>query len=98
MRKNSKKKKIAYAFIAPAIISILVFTVVPIIYTVFISFTNYNMYHLEDFNMVGIANYLEVIREASVRCFPGAGMDSGICGNQYDGGLSDRYGDGSAFE
>ena len=47
MRKNSKKKKIAYAFIAPAIISILVFTVVPIIYTVFISFTNYNMYHLE---------------------------------------------------
>lgn len=53
MRKNSKKKKIAYAFIAPAIISILVFTVVPIIYTVFISFTNYNMYHLEDFNMVG---------------------------------------------
>lgn len=69
MRKNSKKKKIAYAFIAPAIISILVFTVVPIIYTVFISFTNYNMYHLEDFNMVGIANYLEVIREASVKCF-----------------------------
>ena len=57
MRKNSKKKKIAYAFIAPAIIPILVFTVVPIIYTVFISFTNYNMYHLEDFNMVGIANY-----------------------------------------
>lgn len=69
MRKNSKKKKIAYAFIAPAIISILVFTVVPIIYTVFISFTNYNMYHLEDFNMVGIANYLEVIRGSISKVF-----------------------------
>lgn len=69
MRKNSKKKKIAYAFIAAAIISILVFTVVPIIYTVFISFTNYNMYHLEDFNMVGIANYLEVIRGSISKVF-----------------------------
>lgn len=62
MHKNKKKTNIAYAFIAPALISISIFTVLPIVYTIFISFTNYNMYHLDDFSVVGITNYLDVIR------------------------------------
>lgn len=44
----------------PALLSILAVTVVPIIYTIVISFTNYNMYHLEEFSFVGFSNYLEV--------------------------------------
>lgn len=40
MHKNKKKTNIAYAFIAPALISISIFTVLPIVYTIFISFTN----------------------------------------------------------
>lgn len=56
-RKNNVK---AYPYLLPALISILLVTVMPIIYTIVISFTNYNMYHLTDFSFVGFANYLEV--------------------------------------
>ncbi len=58
MRK--KKNGRAYAYLAPALISILLVTCLPIVYTVILSFTNYNMYHLNDFSFVGIANYITV--------------------------------------
>ncbi|HIW41942.1 MAG TPA: sugar ABC transporter permease [Candidatus Mediterraneibacter vanvlietii] len=58
MKKKNNLK--AYPYLLPALLSILLVTVVPIIYTIVISFTNYNMYHLEDFSFVGFANYLEV--------------------------------------
>lgn len=44
----------------PALISILIVTFIPIIYTIVISFTNYNMYHLTDFSNVGFDNYITV--------------------------------------
>lgn len=50
----------AYAYLAPALISIALVTCVPIIYTVVISFTNYNMYHLTEFDFVGFDNYVTV--------------------------------------
>ena len=56
MRKRNLR---AYPYLLPALLSILFVTVVPIIYTVIISFTNYNMYHLEEFSFVGLSNYLE---------------------------------------
>lgn len=59
--KKRKNAGIALLFIFPALVSILVFTIAPIVYTVFISFTNYNMYHLDDYSMVGWANYISVI-------------------------------------
>lgn len=58
MRKKNNTK--AYAYLAPALLSILIVTCLPIIYTVVISFTNYNMYHLNDFSFVGWENYLTV--------------------------------------
>lgn len=51
----------AYAYLSPALISILFVTCLPIVYTVYISFTNYNMYHLTDFTFVGFQNYLTVL-------------------------------------
>lgn len=56
-RKNNSG---AYAYLAPALISMLIVTGLPILYTVFISFTNYNMYHLDDFDFVGLTNYKTV--------------------------------------
>ncbi|NLP35720.1 MAG: sugar ABC transporter permease [Clostridiales bacterium] len=58
-RKKSQKQ--AYAFLTPALISILLFTFLPIIYTVYISFTNYNLYHLDQYDFVGFKNYISVI-------------------------------------
>lgn len=57
---NNNKKLLAFGFIAPALLSILLFTFIPVLYTVVLSFTNYNMYHLNDFSLVGIKNYLTV--------------------------------------
>lgn len=51
---------LAYGFISPALISILLFTVLPVIYTIYLSFTNYNMYHLNDYSFVGVKNYVTV--------------------------------------
>ena len=46
---------------SPALVSIVVLTFLPIIYTVYISFTNYNMYHLDDFDIVGFRNYKTIL-------------------------------------
>lgn len=51
----------AYGYIFPSMISILLFTIVPIVFTIFISFTNYNMYHVDVFATVGLKNYQTVL-------------------------------------
>ncbi len=51
----------AYGYIFPSMISILLFTILPIIFTVFISFTNYNMYHVDVFETIGLKNYQTVL-------------------------------------
>lgn len=56
-----KDKTASIPYLAPAIVSILLLTVVPIVFTVVISFTNYNMYHMEDPRFVGWANYANLL-------------------------------------
>lgn len=58
MKKKDNSRALPY--LAPALVSILLVTCIPIIYTVVISFTNYNLYHLNDFTFVGLQNYLTV--------------------------------------
>ena len=58
MKKKNNAR--AYAYLMPMLISILVVTCLPIVYTVIVSFTNYNMYHLNDFTFVGLENYMTV--------------------------------------
>lgn len=58
MKKQNNRR--AYTYLMPALLSILIVTCLPILYTIAISFTNYNMYHLEDFTFVGLQNYFTV--------------------------------------
>ena len=58
MRRNDNAN--AFPFLLPALVSILIVTCIPIIYTIVISFTNYNMYHLNDFTFIAFQNYLTV--------------------------------------
>lgn len=60
MKMKKRKNPKAYGYLAPALLSILLVTCVPIVYTVVLSFTNYNMYHLSDFTFVGLENYKTV--------------------------------------
>lgn len=59
MKKKDNARAGRYLF--PALVSILLVTCLPILYTVYISFTNYNMYHLTDFDFVGLRNYATVL-------------------------------------
>ena len=47
--------KMGYLFLAPFLILFLLFTMIPVVVGIFMSFTNYNMIELPDF--VGISNY-----------------------------------------
>lgn len=50
-----------YIYLLPALVTIIIFTILPIIYTVYIAFTNYNLNHLEDYTLVGFENFKEVL-------------------------------------
>lgn len=55
---RGRKIPTAYLYLLPVIISALVFTIAPFIYTFYISFTNYHLiYHFQEFDWVGLANY-----------------------------------------
>ncbi|EGT3615550.1 sugar ABC transporter permease [Clostridium perfringens] len=61
-KKRSLKETIkSIPYLLPAIISILIFTVFPIIYTVCIAFTDYTMYSQGNIHFVGFANFIEVL-------------------------------------
>ena len=58
---GKKRNGTAYAYLTPALLSIFLVTFLPIIYTVILSFTNYNMYHLDNFSIIGVQNYITVL-------------------------------------
>ncbi len=49
------------AFLAPALLSIFVLSFLPIVYTIYIAFTNYNLKHLDDYGFVGFANFRAIM-------------------------------------
>lgn len=59
--KTLKKKILPYVYLSPALITIFFLTLIPIIYTFYISFTNYSINHLSDFKFIGIENYKTIL-------------------------------------
>lgn len=65
-RADKKHKKFkdtmkAMPYLLPSLISIIIFTIVPIAYTVVIAFTDYTMYSQGNIKFVGFANFIEVL-------------------------------------
>ena len=65
-RADKKHKRLkdtikAMPYLLPAVISILIFTIFPIIYTVVIAFTDYTMYSQGHIKFVGFSNFIEVL-------------------------------------
>ncbi|AGF58922.1 MULTISPECIES: carbohydrate ABC transporter permease [Clostridium] len=63
--KQAKTKKITHTlksvpYLLPAIISIIIFSILPILNTIYLAFTDYTMYSQGKINFVGIANFKEV--------------------------------------
>lgn len=55
--KKSKKKGTPWLYSLPALLLIGVIVLFPVLYTGYISFTNMNLYHWQDFTFIGLENY-----------------------------------------
>lgn len=58
------KKKVdwsAYGYLSPAIISISILSIAPILYTIYIAFTNFNGNHFTNFHWVGFQNFATLL-------------------------------------
>lgn len=51
----------AYLYLSPSLISIFILSFLPIAYTIYIAFTNYNINHMEDYKFVGLENFVRVL-------------------------------------
>ena len=65
-RADKKQKRLkdtikAMPYLLPALISIIIFTIIPIVYTVVVAFTDYTMYSQGHIKFVGFANFIEVL-------------------------------------
>lgn len=59
---SNKKKVMPYLYITPSLVGILVIVVLPILYCVYISLTNMNMYHWRSYEFVGLESYIKVLK------------------------------------
>lgn len=54
----------AYGFITPAILAMVIASFIPIVFTIFVAFTDWDLYHpalVEGFHFVGLANFQEIL-------------------------------------
>ena len=62
MKKTKKNNRLEpYIYVSPLLISIFFLSFLPIIYTVWISFTNYNLDHMQNHWFVGLENYKVIL-------------------------------------
>ena len=59
---KTKKGIMAVPFLLPAMISIFILSFLPILYTIYIAFTDYTLYTQGSPNFVGFANFVEVFK------------------------------------
>src|SRR3954452_17617255 len=59
-RRRRRATRMAYLYLLPVIVSALIFYIVPFIYTLYISLTNFSLYHFKHFSYVGLDNYQRV--------------------------------------
>ena len=58
---RKKKKSGALAYLTPALVTISILTIAPIIFTIIISFTDYSLYSKGNLNFVGLENFTSVL-------------------------------------
>lgn len=56
-----KQKVKPWIYILPALLLLLIILVFPIMYTGYISLTNMNMYHWNDYKFIGVSNYIRAL-------------------------------------
>ncbi|WP_031313860.1 carbohydrate ABC transporter permease [Caldanaerobacter subterraneus] len=59
--KSLKDKLRPYAYLSPAILSMTVLSFAPMAYTIYIAFTNFNLYHFKNYQFVGFKNFVDIL-------------------------------------
>jgi arabinogalactan oligomer / maltooligosaccharide transport system permease protein len=60
-RKRRRLSPTPYLFLLPALITMAVLVVYPAAYTLYLSFTNYNLFHYTTYSIVGFKNYYDIL-------------------------------------
>lgn len=60
-RKKRKETITAYLWSAPSLLLILLIVIFPILYTAYISLTNMNVYHWNNYELIGLKNYRDAL-------------------------------------
>ena len=61
MRRKKKNTLFSYAWSMPSLLLILLIVIFPILYTGYISLTNMNVYHWNNFEIIGLENYKDAL-------------------------------------
>lgn len=64
MKSNKKKKEMkkALLWLSPALITTTILCLVPIIYNIYLSFTDYSLYKYNNYRFIGLKNYKEIFK------------------------------------
>lgn len=58
---RNKINKQSYLYLSPALITITIFTVLPVIYSIYIAFTNYSLNTMNNYKFVGFENFKNIL-------------------------------------
>lgn len=50
-----------YLYLSPSLVSIFILSFLPIMYTVYVAFTNYSINHINDYSFVGLKNFKDIL-------------------------------------
>lgn len=64
-----KIRKTSYLYLAPALVTILIFTILPIIYSIYIAFTNYSLNTMDNYKFVGLQNFIDILTGSFSKIF-----------------------------
>jgi arabinogalactan oligomer/maltooligosaccharide transport system permease protein len=65
-----RQKLVPYLYLSPALVSVLVLSVLPMLFTIWLAFTDANLYTFRSgVNYVGFANFIEVFRGSFAKVF-----------------------------
>lgn len=69
MNSSRSDKYLPYLYIAPAVILMCILTLLPNLYSLYLSFTNYSLFHFKEFDFVGFRNYLRILSGSEFKVF-----------------------------
>lgn len=67
--KGAKSNKKSYLYLTPALITIVIFTVLPIIYSIYIAFTNYSLNTMNNYKFIGFQNFKDILAGPFTKVF-----------------------------